>query len=63
MSNEITYPITTREETADGWIYIKDFGPKQGKRTAHVHRATADDGARAELNRFLNSIGYELVEE
>jgi hypothetical protein len=62
MENKITYPITTREETADGWIVTTDYGPKQGKSTVRVHRAAQDDGARAELARFLESIGYTLVE-
>lgn len=55
------YPIITREETEDGWVMTFDHG-KQGKGTARVHRATQDDGARAELKRVLASLGYELVE-
>lgn len=62
MKEQITYPVITREETEDGWIMTFDHGPKLGKGTALVHRGTRDDDARAELKRFLASLGYALAE-
>jgi hypothetical protein len=62
VEKENTYPIITCEETEDGWVKTFDYG-KKGKSTVRVHRATHDDGARAELKRFFATLGYELIEE
>lgn len=61
-----TYPIRTREETADGYIIRTDYGPKQGVTVVTVHLVPVTDAERARIRENINRIiaphGYKLAE-
>lgn len=59
-----TYPIKTKTETEFGWIFVSDYGP-QGKSVSYVYRGqgTPEEAEknRANLNRVLGRMGYQLA--
>ena len=62
---EAVYPIITKENTKDGYIIRKDYGPGQGCTTTIVHltRLAGEERkyATENINRIIRPHGYELA--